>query len=99
MIHSLLIVHGNSQKRYEKGLQLAENFLGKPTTNHPDFLFFEETQSLKIAQVRKLQHQLALKSYSAPLKVAFINEADKLTLPAQHALLKTLEEPPSNSII
>ncbi len=99
MIHSLLIVHGNSQKRYEKGLQLAENFLGKFPVNHPDFFLLEDPKSIKINHIRQLQHQLALKPYSAPLKVAFINEADKLTLPAQHALLKTLEEPPEASVI
>jgi len=99
MIHSLLIVHGNYQKRNEKGRQLAENFLKKPPANHPDFFLLEDPSSIKIAHIRELQHQLALKPYSAPLKVAFINEADKLTLPAQHALLKTLEEPPEASVI
>ena len=99
MIHSILIIGGDLEERLGKGLQLAESFLGKTATNHPDLFFLKEAQSLKIAQVRELQHQLALKPYSAPFKVALINEADKLTLPAQHALLKTLEEPPEKSII
>jgi len=99
MVHSLLIVHGNSQKRYEKGLQLAENFLAGSLINHPDFFLLEDPKSIKIDHIRQLQHQLALRPYSALLKVALINEADKLTLPAQHALLKTLEEPPEASVI
>jgi len=98
-MHSILITNSTFEERHTKALQLAENFLGKPTSNHPDFLFLEDAPSLKIAQVRELQHQLALKPYSAPFKVVLINEADKLTLPAQHALLKTLEEPPERSII
>lgn len=99
MIHSILITNSNSEERKTKAFLMAANFLGKPVTNNPDFLFLEDTQSLKIAQVRELQHQLALKPYLSPFKVVLINEADKLTLPAQHALLKTLEEPPEKSII
>ena len=99
MVHSFLIVNSHSQKRYEEGLKLAENFLGKTTINHPDFFLLEDQSSIKISHIRELQHQLSFKPYSAPFKVAIINEADKLTLPAQHALLKTLEEPPASSII
>ncbi len=99
MIHSLLIVNGTAEERQGKAIKLAENWLGKSIVNHPDFLFFEETDSLKISHVRELQKRLVLKPYLAPVKVALISEAEKLTLPAQHALLKTLEEPPSHSII
>jgi len=99
MMYSLLIINSISQKRYEEGLKLAESFLGKTVLNHPDFFLLEDQSSIKISHVRELQHQLSLKPYTAPFKVALINEADKLTLPAQHALLKTLEEPPASSVI
>ncbi len=99
MMHSVLIINSIPQKRYEEGLKLAESFLGKTALNHPDFFLLEDQSSIKISHVRELQHQLSLKPYAAPFKVALINEADKLTLPAQHALLKTLEEPPASSII
>jgi DNA polymerase-3 subunit delta' len=35
----------------------------------------------------------------SPFNVVIIHQAEKLTLPAQHAILKTLEEPPGNSQI
>jgi DNA polymerase III gamma/tau subunit len=99
MIHSILITGGNAPKRFEKAAQLAEDFLGKPPPNHPDFLVLEDNQSIKISQIRELQKKLSLKPYSASVKVALINEAERLTIPAQHALLKTLEEPPAATII
>jgi len=99
MIHSILIVNGTSEERQTKAFELAESLLKKPVVNHPDFLLIEDVNSIKINHVRTLQKKLALKPYQALLKIALLNEAEKLTLPAQHALLKTLEEPPSNSII
>lgn len=99
MIHSILITGGNSSERLKKANQLAESFLGKMTKNHPDFFSIEEKESIKISQIRELQKKLALKPYIAQFKIALINEAEKLTLPAQHSLLKTLEEPPNHSIL
>jgi DNA polymerase-3 subunit delta' len=66
---------------------------------HPDILIFEPPASIGINQIRQLQKKLALKPYSANLKVALLTSAEKLTLPAQNALLKTLEEPPAKSLI
>jgi len=99
VIHSILITNGSKQKRKEEAFSLAQKILKKEINNHPDFSKFESSDSLKITQVRQLQKNLALKPYQADYKVALIKEAEKLTLPAQHALLKTLEEPPANSII
>jgi len=42
---------------------------------------------------------LSQKPYHQSQKIAFLPQANKLTLPAQNALLKTLEEPPANSLI
>ena len=50
---------------------------------------------IKIAQVREIQHQLSLKSYSGGCKVCIIDGADHFTLPAANAMLKILEEPAS----
>ena len=99
MLHSILIWGGGEETRYKKALELAEDFLEHPTANHPDFILVEAIKSIQIAQIRQLRHQLQLKPYSAKVKVALVSEADLLTLPAQHSLLKTLEEPPENSLI
>lgn len=100
MILSKLIVGGNPQNRKEFANQIIKEHFKLPFLKpHPDLLIIEGLNSISIAQVRDLEKKLSLKPYVALLKIAFIHEAEKLTLPAQNALLKTLEEPPGNSLI
>jgi DNA polymerase-3 subunit delta' len=67
---------------------------------HPDVrLIKPDGQYIKIEFIRRLQQELASKSYEGQVKVRIIDEADKLTLSAANCLLKTLEEPPSNSLL
>ncbi|WP_101772561.1 DNA polymerase III subunit [Peptostreptococcus faecalis] len=54
--------------------------------------------SIKIDQIRNLNTSINLKPYS-DYKVYLINDAEKMTVQAQNALLKTLEEPPAYGII
>lgn len=53
--------------------------------------------SLKISDIRLLQSSLAVTA-NRP-RLVWLEEAHTLTLPAQHALLKTLEEPPMHTSI
>jgi len=67
---------------------------------HPDILFVQpEGQSIKIEQIRKVQHNLSLKPASAKKRVVIINNAELMTTEAANAFLKTLEEPPLNTIL
>ena len=52
-----------------------------------------------IEQVRGLIERLGFKPSRGPRRVAIIDDAETLNLPAQNALLKTLEEPPGATII
>lgn len=100
MIQSKIIIGETPEKRQETAEDIIIKCLNIPTFKpHPDFLFIEGENSIKIEQVKELIGFLMLKPYSAPNKIILIKEADKLTIPAQNALLKTLEEPPANSII
>ncbi|MEG1312530.1 MAG: DNA polymerase III subunit delta' C-terminal domain-containing protein [Romboutsia sp.] len=54
--------------------------------------------SIKIVQIRKLQTDIIIKPHK-DYKIYIINEAEKMTIEAQNALLKTLEEPPEYAII
>ncbi|MFH1611999.1 MAG: AAA family ATPase [bacterium] len=77
--------------------------------NHPDVSIIssnitenEKTKresEIGIDQVKQIQHQMSLSSYSAPYKVALINKAEKMTTEASNCLLKTLEEPTGKSIL
>ena len=67
--------------------------------NSPDYIEIKpDGNSIKIAQIRKLQSDILLKPYKS-YKIYVIDEAQKMTVEAQNALLKTLEEPPKYAII
>lgn len=67
--------------------------------NHPDLLYFPGDSKLGIEQVRKIKQHLSIKPYSAKGRVIVLEDASLLTVEAQNAILKTLEEPPPNAIL
>ncbi|MDD4294581.1 MAG: hypothetical protein PHP69_03585 [Candidatus Omnitrophica bacterium] len=67
---------------------------------HPDLRIIEpDTISIKIDAIRKAQGFLALKAYKLNKKILYIRNADTMGIDASNAFLKTLEEPPENSVI
>ena len=54
---------------------------------------------IKIEQVRVAQERLSLKAYEGSRKVLIVDRADAMTEEAMNAFLKTLEEPPGESLI
>lgn len=68
---------------------------------HPDVYFIEPetTGVIRIDNIRELKKQLGLRSYEAKKKVFLINDAHKLNSAAANALLKSLEEPGTESLI
>ncbi len=69
---------------------------------HPDLIVVrptEDSQQIRIEQVRELCAELALTSHQGGYKVAIIDPADTLNRFAANALLKTLEEPPPRTLL
>jgi DNA polymerase-3 subunit delta' len=69
---------------------------------HPDYQRIapvEEGKAVGIDQVRQLIAWIGLKSHAAGYKIALITQASRMTVEAANALLKTLEEPPSHSLL
>lgn len=89
-MHAYLIVGGNKESRLKK---LEEIFGQNGVENKPGrrFNLGQEEGSLKIEDIREAEAWVALKR-NRPAGLA-VGEAERLTLPAQHAFLKTLEEP------
>lgn len=58
-----------------------------------------KSRRIVIEQVRSLEHALQLQAFDGRRKVAIITEADRLQPQAANAFLKTLEEPPNNSLL
>lgn len=75
----------------------GENF----DIGHPDLILIEPKGGapIQIAQIRELIQKLSLKPYSAPFKVAIIDQAHLMTKEAQHSFLKTLEEPKGKTLL
>lgn len=68
--------------------------------NHPDVKIVEpDGQQIKIDQIRELQRDLQFRPFEGKKRVFIIDEADRMGLPASNSLLKTLEEPPRDSIL
>ena len=53
---------------------------------------------IKVDQIRALQKKLALKSYEGGRRIILIMDADRMNPSTANALLKTLEEPPSDTV-
>lgn len=70
--------------------------------NQPDIITVkhEKPASISVDDIRQqLNGDIMIKPYSSPYKVYIIPEADLLTVQAQNALLKTIEEPPEYAVI
>jgi DNA polymerase-3 subunit delta' len=70
---------------------------------HPDFMFISPDPELanpqiKIEQIREIEQQLIYRPLIGDRKICLIDDADRLTIGAANALLKTLEEPPDHSL-
>lgn len=70
--------------------------------NHPDirFITHEKPNTIGVEEIRnQINADVAVKPYSGPKKIYIVGEAEKMTVQAQNALLKTLEEPPGYAVI
>jgi DNA polymerase-3 subunit delta' len=66
--------------------------------DHPDLaVVVPDGRAVKIDQIREIKQFVALKP-TGRYKVVIIDDADTMTPQAQNALLKTLEEPPSDTV-
>lgn len=70
---------------------------------HPDFSVIRPDQEqanpqIKIEQIREIEQQLIYRPLIGNRKICVIDEADRMTIGAANALLKTLEEPPDHSL-
>ncbi len=58
-----------------------------------------KSRRIVIEQIRQLEHTLQMQASGGRRKVAIISEADRMISQAANAFLKTLEEPPNNSLL
>jgi len=70
--------------------------------NQPDIIYVthEKPNTLGVEDIRKqINDDIVLKPYSSKFKIYIVDEAEKMNIQAQNALLKTIEEPPSYAVL
>ncbi|MEQ9619202.1 MAG: DNA polymerase III subunit delta' [Deltaproteobacteria bacterium] len=69
---------------------------------HPDVITvqFAGAKNIKVDQIREeVEEKLFLKPFEGTFKVVIVDDSERMNNSAQNAFLKTLEEPPSESVI
>ncbi len=70
--------------------------------NNPDirYITHEKPNVISVDEIRvQLNSDIAIKPYSRSRKIYIIDEAEKMNVQAQNAMLKTIEEPPEYAVI
>ncbi len=75
---------------------------GRAIADHPDFHVVRpesKSRQIRIEQMRGLEQDLHRFANVGPMKIGVIETADRITNQAANSFLKTLEEPPENSLL
>lgn len=67
--------------------------------DEPEHRDHAESREVRICQVRRLERVLSLSPYAGRRRIAIVERADTLRAEAANAFLKTLEEPPGESVV
>lgn len=101
---TLLLIGGTLSQAKE----LVKKILGPlhapkiDSDNHPDLHIYlpeGKSQLHPIASIQQLIQEMAYPPFEAPRKIFILADAEKMLPSASNALLKTLEEPPSDTTI
>ena len=69
--------------------------------NHPDLIrVTHEKVSISVDDIRsQINDTISIRPYNGSYKIYIVPEAEKMTIQAQNALLKTIEEPPAYAVL
>lgn len=71
--------------------------------NQPDIIRLvheKKTSTIGVEEIRtQINGDILIKPYSSPYKIYIVEDAEKMTIQAQNALLKTIEEPPVYAVL
>src|SRR6266568_2084071 len=107
LAHAYLITGAPGSGKELLAAELASLVNGTPTKDvfsakaREVFIARPESKSRRIvtAQIRALEHALQMRAADGRRKVAIVPDADRLQTEAANAFLKTLEEPPKDSLL
>ncbi len=104
--HAVMLAGPTGSGKYSLAIELSEKILGLKPQGFGDYPYkiiitSEAGKAIGIESVRELEHFLSLKvpSQAAFNRAIIIENSQLLTVEAQNALLKTLEEPPQGVFV
>jgi DNA polymerase-3 subunit delta' len=102
LAHAYLITGSTGSGKQTLATDLAR-LVNKTKSSNGAGIFRVDPESksrrIVIEQIRELEHTLQLRADEGQRKIAIISEADRLQPQAANAFLKTLEEPPKDSLL
>jgi len=101
--HAYLIIGPENTGKLTLALKLAQIFLeSENIESHPDLAIIQpdnaKNPKISIADIKEVRNKAQLSASYGGSKVFIISSAEKMTVEAQNALLKTLEEPAEKTI-
>ena len=102
LAHAYLITGATGSGKETLAISLAELVNKSKSPNGSGVLKVNpesKSRRIVIEQVRELEHSLQMRASEGRRKIAIISEADRLMPQAANAFLKTLEEPPKDSLL
>ncbi len=94
---SFIVIASNQELQEKKLLEICEDLKIDPLDR--TYIKSEKETSLGIELIKRLQIKIFLKPFKGQDKAVIIPQAELLTIPAQNALLKLLEEPPAHTFV
>lgn len=106
LAHAYLLTGEAGSGKRALALRLADLVTGTHGSTdplqHPDVHCIEpesKSRIIKVEQTRDLEKELQMRATQSGRKVAIIFDADRMNAAASNSFLKTLEEPPANSLL
>src|SRR3990167_7049338 len=91
---------GSKKDTQKEIVALAKRLQIDINLSSPDIVeIAPQNLSISINEIRALKNKIFQKPLKSKFRLAIIRSSQKLTLPAQNALIKILEEPPVSAII
>lgn len=100
--HAIMLTGNEGSGKRFTAVTIAAEILGAPPHTHPYFIFIEPAgNSFTIDQIRELQKAMKLKTTGKNeiRRLALLQDIHLMTVEAQNALLKLLEEPPEDTVL
>ncbi len=106
--HALLFFGPSMAALEALAREMAVSLLEIPTPpadgacEHPDLFYIRpqnKMRQISAEQIRELIRNVQQTPHSAPRKVAILSDADRLHTSSSNIFLKTLEEPPQNTVL